>query len=383
MIGTQLWFTSATDFRFYALGLNKTLTGNYVLNDHELTLTAGNTTCVATADDEGKHLTFTSVTGDDILAQATNGATFTLADYADNAETYDESGTMYYQGNQNPNKVKGARGAYFCEYAYSGTSTEVGGNGWILMGGSGDQLQLATSGGACEGAKYLKMKASTAGDMRYFQWNLYKGDGEGHTGIERFGIAFRNSNSINVEAKVMVFKVPKLTPDTLIEDNYEAIDVALNAGSSWNQYYVELDPNETYYGYGIWFKKTSGSAAFIDVDDAYYAPLGNDPFYEYYTKSGLTLSAKINNGAMDASFTFGEYGSGVFNCADLNMNNTPMTFKMYKVGVSHRIEITIGETLITGNYSVTENFQAKFAVGLCSGPLSEYFASYSDIFMTE
>ena len=374
LIGASLWFSSDTAFTLSSSGLNCYISGTYVLNDHEVTLTANGATCVATASEDAKQLVFTSVTGEDKLALATKDSTYTLADYAESAETYKEDGLMYYQGNTDPNKAYGARGAYYCEYAYSGSSTEVGGNGWILMGGNGDQLQLSTSS-PDSGDKCLKMKASNAGDMRYFQWNLYKGDGEGHTGLEYFKIALSNSgNSINVEAKVMVFKVPKLTPATLIEDNWDAIDVTLSANQGWDMYSIDLDPNETYYGYGIWFKKAS-SAAFVSVDEAYYCHAGSDPTAFYYMKNDMTLSGKINNGTMDASFTVNEYGSGVFNCADLGMVNVPMTFKQSQVGTSTRIDMVIGDSTIFGYYSVNEDFKASFKFWGINGPLQAYIAS--------
>ena len=381
LIKASLTFKSDSEFLLYSDGFNCYISGSYVLNDHEVTLTANGTTCVATASEDAKQLVFTSVTGEDNLALVTRNATYTLVDYADNAETYKEDGLMYYQGNKDPNKVSGARGAYYCEYAYNGSSTEVGGNGWILMGGNGDQLQLSTSS-PCSGKQCLKMKASSAGDMRYFQWNLYKGDGEGHTGREYFKIALSNyGNSIQVTAKIMVFKVPKLTPETLKEDNWEAIDVTLDANKGWDMYSIDLDPNETYYGYGIWFKQSS-SAAFVSVDDAYYCPVGFDPCSFYYVKDGMTLSGKINNGTMDASFTINEYGSGVFNCADLGMVNVPMTFKQSQAGTSTKLDMVIGDSTIFGYYSVNQDFKASFTFWGINGPLQNYIASRT-IFETE
>ncbi len=379
LIRTQLKFTSDSTFNFYSDGLDVYIDGTYILNDHEVTLKKDSTTCVATVSDDAKQITFTSVTGTDDLAKATNNAVYTIIDYADNAETYDEDGLMYYQGNKDPNNVRGARGAYYCEYAYNGTSTEVGGNGWILMGGNGDQLQLGTGGN--EGKKCLKMKASHAGDMRYFQWNLYKGNGEGHTGLEFFDIALYNPNSISVEAKIMVFKVAKLTPDTLNEDNWDAIDVTLPTGRGWDNYEIELDPNETYYGYGIWFKKAQ-SAAYISVDTAYYAHAGNHPSSFYYTKSGLVLNAKINNGTMDASITFNEYGSATFNCADLEMVNVPMTYKHIVDGTSVKLDFVFGDFSMVGYYSVSKDFQATLKVWSCSGSISSYIPN-NTLFQSE
>ena len=78
---------------------------------------------------------------------------------------------------------------------------------------------------------------------------------------------------------------------------------------------------------------------------------------------------------MDASFTINEYGSGVFNCAGLDMINVPMTFKQSQVGTSTRIDMVIGDSTIFGYYSVDENFKASFKFWGINGPLQAYIAS--------
>ena len=181
---------------FRAPGIDVTGEGTYEINDKEITFTfepaIAPTVYVATASDDGLSLAFKSVNDNGTrLSQVLNNLSFNMLPYGDTAESYESAGTMYYQGNTNEKEISGARGAYYCDY-YTGSGTSpIGGSGWNLMGGSGDQLTLDTEN-FYEGKQSLKMKKSTAGGMRYIQWDLYKGTARAITGANRFVIYLKN-----------------------------------------------------------------------------------------------------------------------------------------------------------------------------------------------
>ena len=79
------------------------------------------------------------------------------------------------------------------------------------MGGSGDQLSLDNTQ-AYSGNNSLKIKRSTAGNMRYLQWDLYKGTGVAHTGYNNFGVFIKNPNNFAIGVIIMVYKVNQVTP---------------------------------------------------------------------------------------------------------------------------------------------------------------------------
>lgn len=336
----------------------------YVCENGEVTITLGDTVYVATISQNERDLTFKSVTGLAGMTDKLQGVNFSMVDYADNAETYLNDGIMYYQSNQNEANISGARGAYFCEYAYSGTSTPVSGSGWILMGGSGDQLQLDKSNGY-EGNQSLKMKKSSAGEMRYYQWNLYKGDGEGRTGVTNFSIAFKNPNSSATPLSVRVYKTQKVTPTT--HEECEIKEITLEANQDWTVYTIDLDPNETYYGYAIFLPKASG-AAYINVDAAIFYNAATDPSLWYTVKKDVAMLC----GYTGSSIKFGDPGQAFYTDATIGLNNVACTYIMYQDGETQRMEITINGVTFKGTYSLLINGKISFYVTeIVNGPLGD------------
>ena len=336
----------------------------YVCENGEVTITLGDTVYVATISQNERDLTFKSVTGPAGMTDKLQGVNFSMVDYADNAETYLNDGIMYYQSNQNEANISGARGAYFCEYAYSGTSTPVSGSGWILMGGSGDQLQLDKSNGY-DGNQSLKMKKSSAGEMRYYQWNLYKGDGEGRTGVTNFSIALKNPNSSATPLSVRVYKTQKVTPTT--HEECEIKEITLEANQDWTVYTIDLDPNETYYGYAIFLPKASG-AAYINVDAAIFYNAATDPSLWFTVKKDVAMLC----GYTGSSIKFGDPGQAFYTDATIGLNNVACTYIMYQDGETQRMEITINGVTFKGTYSLLINGKISFYVTeIVNGPLGD------------
>ena len=227
---------------------------------------------------------------------------------------------MYYQGSGEANR-SGARGAYYCDYYAGSGSSPVGGSNWQLMGGSGDQLSLDNTVGYAS-AQSIKIKGSTAGNMRYLQWDLYKGTGTAIKGVDKFGLFARNANSFNVTIKIVVYKVAQVTPSNQGSNRAE-LEVTIPANSGWNEYVVNLDANTNYYGYGVIVNKPS-SNGFINIDNARYYKGYENPDSLIFAPNGLTLAGAINVGP--ATLDIGENGTAAFTCENANMNSVACTY---------------------------------------------------------
>ena len=342
--------------------------GTYEINDREVTVSVDDGAIVytATMSDDATELIFKSVTGSNAdYVGILNNTNYTLADYADNAETYKDDGLMYYQGNQNEALISGARGAYYCDYQAGNASysSPIGGSGWILMGGSGDQLKLNTTN-PLAGAKSLDMKKSTAGAMRYIQWGLYKGTAEAHTFKTNFVVQVRNNADNATKVKVMVFKAQYVTAENY-ETSYVGKEVTLDAGAT-DFIDIELDINETYYGYGIELAKDS-KAAYITFDNAL--------FYSYYTDGVNYLAPKdmVLNGknGLDASIKFGDTTKAFITYSAIGLNNTECSYRMTYGGGQGMI-ITVNGKEIEGSYVVALDGTVTFTVTGVDPALSSY-----------
>ena len=344
--------------------------GTYEINDREVTINIENGGIIytATMSDDATELIFKSVTGSNAdYVGILNNTNYTLADYADNAETYKDDGLMYYQGNQNEALISGARGAYYCDYQAGNNSysSPIGGAGWILMGGSGDQLKLNTTN-PLAGAKSLDMKKSTAGAMRYIQWDLYKGTAEAHTFKTNFVVQARNNADNATKVKVMVFKAQHVTAENY-ETSYVSKEVTLDAGAT-DFIDIELDINETYYGYGIELAKDS-KAAYITFDNAI--------FYSFYTDGVNYLAPKdmVLNGknGLEASIKFGDVTKAFITYSAIGLNNTECSYRM-TYGSGQGMIITVNGKEIEGSYVVAFDGTVTFTVTGVDPALSSYIS---------
>lgn len=378
----QLFIRSETQVYLMIPGLLSTsLKGTYTFDEVQIVITFENNGGVYTADvsEDLRTISFKSVSGSGQAAQFLNGISFKMFDYADNAEMYADDGAMYYQGNTNASNRSGARGAYYCEYKSGYGSSSVGGKDWTLMGGAGDQLMLGTSEGqqdpalrAYEGQKYLRMKKSTAGDMRYMEWGLFDGTAEAHKGVSKFSIALNNPLSTSTNVIVSVYKARKITTDNLDTAKVD-MEITLTANQEWKVYTINLDPSETYYGYAVLAPKASATGYF-GVDLAYYYNVDNDPDLFYHAKKDLVLNGTIVAGA--ASIKFDEGGKFYFTCATLGANNAEGSYDMDLVDYSTQyMTLSIQGTTVRGIYAVTEAGVVTFTVTEVSGTMATYIAA--------
>ena len=352
--------------------LDLEITGSISVDEYEITMVFDDTTVKYTTTDSKRALTFKSATGS--LASYLNNLSLDII-LGDNAETYEDDGTMYYQGNTNEDARSGARGAYFCDYYSGGGSDPLGGNGWQIMGGNGDQLQLDKTN-AFEGSQSLKLKRNKSMDMRYLQWCLYKGDGEPITGMDKFVVYYKNPTAEAITVRTMVYKIRQIAPGTQGAENRAGIDFEVPANSGWVRCELALDPNTTYYGFGFMPMKATGATVtdYINVDYAHYEKAGESPEYRFYTKENLTLSTA------DASIKFGTFGNAVFNRASTGLSNVAITYTFEMSGVTQYIVFSIYGQTVKGNYQVNYNGEARIYITEVADSLRTYIST-TDVFV--
>ena len=348
-----------------APGANMIVNGTFAINEKEVTFTFGDVTYVVTSEENNSKLTFKSVNGSDSIAQALNNVSFEQSSIADDAESYESAGTMYYQGNTSEAAMSGARGAYYCDY-YTGSGTSpIGGSGWNLMGGSGDQLTLDTEV-FHSGKQSLKMKKSTAGAMRYLQWDLYKGTARAIKNVNKFVVYLKNNATNDTKVKLCVFNQQQITPSNQTTARVMQ-EITLPASQDWTAYTIDLDINATYYGYGL-ILETASAVGWVNVDDACFIGPDVDPTLNYYAKKDLTLNGVLASNP--ASIKFNGNGEAVLNAEALGVNNVSCTYTMAMNDGNQVMTLVAGDNTIVGTYEVTLTGVASFVVTSATGSLA-------------
>ena len=348
-------------------GFGATINGTYSASESEITISANGDSYVATASKDLSTLTFKSVSGTGLLAQYFKNVSFGMVDYADNAETYEGQGKMYYKDNKDVNNISGARGAYHCDFYKEGNSNPsiIGGSNWSLMEGSGDQLQLDTSN-SFDGSQSIKMRYSTAGNMRYLQWGLTDGSGKGHTKVNKLGLYVKNPNAVDVKFKVYAYYKAQVTPNDQGSNRAASDELTIAANSGWTLFTLGLDSSKTYYGYGI-YMVTKSSAGFINIDKVFYFNDYASPEVNFVAKSGLALSGNITAGP--ATMTFGDNGAVTLNNEHLG-GDLAGTYVMRMGETAQEMVITTAAGTITGTYAVNNTGVVTFTVTAVTGDLA-------------
>ena len=345
-----------------------TLPGTYAQEDDQVTFDFGPYgTMVMQLNEEGNKLTKVSATG---VAETFGNIAFDEIDVLDNAESYTESGKMYYQSNTDKNNRSGARGAYYCDYYSGGSGSTVGGNGWSLMGGNGDQLSLETSI-AHSGSNSLKLKRNNGGAaMRYMTWGLMDGSAEGHTGVNYFLCYMKNPNDKAATIKTSVYYQDQVTPSTQ-QSNRAYLEVSLPANADWTPVVIPLDPAKTYYGVAYSVSGVSQSAAdYIYVDDAMFFSEEMNITAPFLAIKGLTMTGVINAG--EASIILGQNNNVKLSCSALGGD---LDAKFTLIGSTMTITVPALQggsgTTIVGTYAPTETEGVvAFTVSSVTGDLA-------------
>ena len=354
-----------------------TVNGTYVRDNEDnvsFTFEDSSTLDVKVIDDE-KTLQFVAATGNSLtIGQYLYGIDYHMLNYAENAETYEDSGKMYYQGNTNKANRSGARGAFYCEYE-GGTesqSSEVGGKKWILMGGEGNQLSLDDTL-SVDGGKSLKMRYSSAGAMRYMQWELYEGSAVAKTGFNKFGFYINNTTGSATTVNVSVYKASKVYTENVGDNTKRAMtgQFSLPASSGWVFKTIDLDPSLNYYGFAVWFAKHGSTAGFVNFDKAFFYNDYESPENYYFGSSGSVLEGTIKVGA--ASLEIKDNGVMDLTCENLG-GTISGTYSMVMDGTTQMMTITVNDGgisgTITGEYSADLSGHISFTVTSVTGDFS-------------
>ena len=351
--------------------MSTTIEGAYAQENDQISFDFGAYgTYVANINADSNKLEYVSATG---VIQTFGEFTFNEMDVLDNAESYTESGKMYYQSNTNKDNRSGARGAYYCDYYSGGSGSTVGGSGWSLMGGSGDQLSLETTE-VHSGSQSLKLKRNKSNAMRYMTWGLMDGTAEGHTGVNYFMYWAKNPNATALTIKTSVYYQAQVTASTQ-GSNRAYVEAQIPANSDWTPVIIPLDPAKTYYGVAYTAANISGGsgADYFYIDDAMFFSEEMNIAAPFLAIKGLEMSGALANGA-PASITLGEQGKCKLTCEALG-GSLDATFTL----IGDKMTITVppfqgGEkTVITGTYAPSDQAGVvTFTVISTTGEMAAY-----------
>lgn len=217
-------------------------------------------------------------------------------------ESYSETGTGYTASNAESNR-SGLQGAFFADYGGGGSGSPVGTSGFQLMG-STDFIQLDKTN-KYEGNQAGKFKGSTGGWMRYWGYDQLIGEPFEAGRGAYISMWVKNNSSVSAKLKWGSMK----TYDPLNDTTRNSLDYAtptIAANQGWTEYTVPL--TGTSYGWYLGIEKTTGSAAYLSIDNVciytdspyveYEAPVVQAPVLENTYKS----SAHI--GALDKDYSY-------------------------------------------------------------------------------
>ena len=366
LINATLRIKSDTEVSLAAPGMAMELNGTYTIAEDELTMVVGGATYKATISEDLDKLSFVSVTGEGQVAGALNNLSFDII-RGENVESYTETGRTITSSDQDESKNKGSSGAFYIDMYKGGTSTSspVGGSGWALTGsGAGAALNKED---AAEGSQSLKLLNSQYGNMRYIQWDLYKGTAKAMTGMTSFSLYLKNYSADTAQkVTIMAYRVQKVDSGHQSADYRTQLAVTLPAGQDWTKYTVNLDASKTYYGFTLLIdSKWNGKDYYVGADGMCFSNVDNDPSLNYYAKKDLTLNGTIALGA--ASVKFDEGGKAYFTCADAGLDNVQCSYTTAMNGANQEMTITVGGNVIKGIYAVAPNGKVTFTVTEVTG----------------
>ena len=370
LINATLRIKSDTEVTLAAPGMAMELNGTYTIAEDELTMVVGGATYKATISEDLDKLTFVSVEGEGQVAGALNNLSFDII-RGENVESYTETGRSIKKGDEDETKNSGSSGAFYIDMYKGGSSTSspVGGSGWDLTGsGAGAALNKED---AAEGSQSLKLLNSQWGNMRYIQWDLYKGTAKPMTGMTSFSLYLKNySADVTQKVKIMAYKVQKVDNAHQGATHRTELEVTLEAGQDWTKYTVALDATKTYYGFAILNTSkgsSSGKDYYVGADAMCFSNVDNDPSLNYYAKNGLALNGTITAGA--ATMTFGQNGTVTLH-NDMLGGDLAGTYKMAMSGSDQLMTIETAMGNITGTYAVNPAGKVTFTVTAVEGDLA-------------
>lgn len=262
-------------------------------------------------------------------------------------ESYSETGTGYTANNAESNR-SGLQGAFFADYGGGGSGSPVGTSGFQLMG-STDFIQLDKTN-KYEGNQAGKFKGSTGGWMRY--WGYDQLIGEPYPAGSGAYISMWVKNNSNVSAKL---KWGSMTTYAALNDTTRnSLDYAtptIPANQDWTEYTVPL--TKTSYGWYLGIEKTSGSNAYLSIDNV--CIYTDSPYVEYVEPVNPNLRTFTAIGTLPTSATAQDAGvNGLNYFLSLGKNGESKMFLLGEV-----VEITKYDVDGEGNVELTTNFSKE------------------------
>ena len=222
---------------------------------------------------------------------------------SENFEKYTATGDGYFSDVANSKYLAtGLRAHYYADTYKSGSSGEIGGNGWPVMTEAGfpNNITLVENAGH-DGSKggFFYAKAST--DCRYITMNeLYGikamiGKGAKISFWTRGAYKVQDNNYVNYNAdlpmKLYAYFTSPLNSSN--QSSYrETFEFTCHQGNNWEQHIFDLNADgRCYYGIGLYVKNNVGGAPFIPLDDVEIYTV--DPRAEY-TASVPAESVALN-----------------------------------------------------------------------------------------
>ena len=341
--------------------------GTYAVEDDDVTMNFGDVTYVATIADDYSKLTFKSIDGEGDAKPYLDNLSFTAVDFAESGEKYKDDGVMYYESNTDESAISGARGAYYCDRWVEGASSPLGGNNWGLMGGSGDQIKLDKTDGL-DGQQCVTFKRSSGASLRYIQWDLYKGTAKERKGVDKFVVFLKNPAANELHLKLYVFKNKQVNPANQTERVEKELTLAAN--QDWTQVIVDLDPNTSYYGFGL-YTYQGASNAYLKLDAAYFCGPDSDPNIRFFAKKDTTLSGITEQGP--ATIKFGTGAKAYLTCSKVNINNAEVKYSMEMTNEGQVMTIKYGDNTLKGIYNVDlDNLDVTFAITEATGQFAAF-----------
>ena len=373
LVNVTLEIKSGTEVSLKAAGLGLEENGTYEIEDDELTMSVGGATYKATISNELDKFTFVSVSGSGQAASALNNLSFDIVRglSVENAESYTETGRTIKTGDTDETKNSGSSGAYYIDLYKGGSNSgsTVGGTGWTLTGsGAGAALNKTD---AVEGSQSLKLLNSQWGNMRYIQWDLYKGTAQAMNGMSGLSIYLKNfSDAKNQKVKIMAYFVQQVDNAHQGAAYRTEREVTLTAGQGWTKYTVALDATKTYYGFALLTTAVSGTDCYVGVDNVEFYSIDKDPALNFYGKENVVLNGTSNSGA--ASFKFGTGGKIYLSCPNEAFVDEEGAYTM-EVGPSGQvITMNFDGNTITGIYSVSALGEVTITITGSTGGLATF-----------
>lgn len=358
-----------------AFGINLPVT--YTKDDYQLTFNVNDVvTYVADISLDSKTLTFVSISGTDgVVKNLLNGLNMNITNYVENAESYTSNGFTIYQTDMDESKQSGARGAYYIDLQNGSELSEktspLGGEGWILPT-SASMLSLNTSQ-KVDGNQGFTLKTSKYGNVRYMQWDLYKGTAKEVTGVDSLSLYLKSNRTVATNAKIMVYKTNRVTTANQMDTNYVVIkDISMTAKQDWTKFTVSLNPNEKYYGYAVMFMTDEMNEGNMYLDKVFYSNNVDDPEINFYASNGLVLNGTVA-GSKSVQIDFKQNNNLEFTSAAMSLDHVAGTYTMEMNGSDQIMKITIGNSVITGTYSIDNTGAVTLIVTSVTGDLAAEF----------